>query len=309
MKWTENDMPDLSGKTIVVTGANSGLGLEGARAFAAKGARVLLACRSGEKGGAAVASIRAKHPKASVECASLDLASLDSIRKFAETFPSDRLDVLCNNAGVMALPRKTTADGFEMQLGTNHLGHFALTGLLLPKLLATPGSRVVTQSSTAHRMGKMRFDDLQGEKSYGRWPAYGQSKLANLLFAFELQRRLDAAGAKTLSVACHPGYAATELQFVAARMDGSSFMENVMALGNRLFAQSAAMGALPMLYAATGRDVRGGEYFGPDGFAEAWGGPTRVGSTSRAQDREAAAKLWSISEDLTGVRYDALARR
>ena len=308
MGWTLRDVPDQTGRTIVVTGANSGLGLETARALAGRGAHVVLACRSSEKAEAAQRGILASHPRASVEVMPLDLANLSSVRVFGATFTGrhDRLDVLCNNAGVMALPRRETADGFEMQIGTNHLGHFALTGLLLPLLLRTPGSRVVTQSSGMHRIGRIFFDDLQGSTRYGRWAAYGQSKLANLLFAYELQRRLASFGASTISVACHPGYAATELQFAGARMEGSTLMERIFALGNRLLAQDAASGALPMLYAATASDVRGGEYFGPDGMGELWGAPKRVASNGRSRDTAVAARLWSTSEELTRVRYEAL---
>src|SRR5687767_538242 len=196
MGWTVADMPDLAGRTIVVTGANSGLGYEGARAFAAKGADVVMACRNAEKGAGARAKIVAAHPGARVEVMALDLASLASVRRFAEELSArvERIDVLCNNAGVMALPRRETTDGFEMQIGTNHFGHFALTGLLLPKLLATPGARVVTQSSGAHRGGRMDFDDLHARRRYRKWAVYCQSKLANLLFAFELDRRFRAKG-------------------------------------------------------------------------------------------------------------------
>jgi NAD(P)-dependent dehydrogenase (short-subunit alcohol dehydrogenase family) len=275
----------------------------------AVGAHVVLACRSAERAEAARGSILASHPKASVEVASLDLANLSSVRVFGAAFAARhaRLDVLCNNAGVMALPRRETVDGFEMQIGTNHLGHFALTGLLLPLLLRTPGSRVVTQSSGMHRIGRIAFDDLHGSTRYGRWSAYGQSKLANLLFAYELHRRLASLGAGTISVACHPGYAATELQFAGARMENSPLMERIFALGNRLLAQDAASGALPMLYAATVPDVRGGEYFGPDGLGEMWGSPKRVVSNARSRDVMVASRLWALSEDLTRIRYEALA--
>ena len=245
MSWTANDMPDLGGKTIVVTGANSGLGLEASRAFARRRARVVLACRNVETAEAARNDVLGSAPGADVEVRPLDLASLASVLAFAESFLSShgRLDVLCNNAGVMALPRRETADGFEMQFGTNHLGHFALTGLLLPLLERTPKARVVTQSSGAHRLGRIDFDDLQSRQHYGRWRAYGQSKLANLLFAYELQRRLEKKKVDVISVACHPGYAATELQFAAARMERSTWMEHLFALGNRLFAQDAATGS------------------------------------------------------------------
>jgi NAD(P)-dependent dehydrogenase (short-subunit alcohol dehydrogenase family) len=301
-------MPDLSGKTIVVTGANSGLGFEASRAFAAKGASLVMACRNPEKAEEALRKILVEHPRGKVELMPLDLASLASVRRFAEDLASraQRLDVLCNNAGVMALPRRETADGFEMQIGTNHFGHFALTGRLLPLLLATPGARIVTQSSSAHRGGRMNFDDLHGKLGYRKWITYGQSKLANLLFAFELDRRLRAKGANAMSVACHPGYSATELQGVGPRMEGSGFMERIMELGNRLLAQDAAAGALPMLYAATAPDVVGGDYWGPSSFGELWGAPKRVGTTARARDVEAARRLWEISEEATGVRYEAL---
>ena len=308
-KWTANDMPDLSGRTAVVTGGNSGTGYEAALALAAGRARVVLACRDAVRGAAAAAAIAKAHPDADVEAAALDLASLDSVRRFAREFDGRhaRLDLLCNNAGVMALPYARTRDGFEMQFGTNHLGHFALTGLLLAKLLATAGSRVVTVSSTAHKAGRMRFDDLSSERSYGRWSAYAQSKLANLLFAFELQRRLAARGAETISVACHPGYAATNLQSAAARIEGSAFMESVWNAANRIFAQSTAMGALPTLYAATAPDVRGGDYIGPDTFLESWGHPRKVEPRASARDAAAAARLWEASETMTGVRYESLA--
>jgi len=308
MGWTAEDVPDLSDRTIIVTGANSGLGFETVRAVARRGARTLLACRNPEKAQGALDAVRAESPQARVEAAELDLTSLESVRKFAEVVlgTDSTLDVLVNNAGVMAIPRRTTADGFEMQLGTNHLGHFALTGLLLERLLAMPGSRVVNVSSTAHKMGRMHFDDLQLEAGYGKWKAYGQSKLANLLFTYELQRRLGRAGAGTIAVACHPGYSATNLQAVGPQMSGSSLMERTMEWMNRLFSQSADMGALPTLYAATAPEVHGGDYFGPDGFAETWGYPKKVASARASHDETAAARLWEISEELTGVRYAPL---
>jgi NAD(P)-dependent dehydrogenase (short-subunit alcohol dehydrogenase family) len=308
MPWTANDMPDQTGRTIAVTGANSGIGWEAAKAFAANGAHVVLACRDPRRAGEALASLRAAAPGASAEVLPLDLASLASVRDFAKAFADrhPRLDVLVNNAGVMAIPRRTTADGFEMQLGTNHLGHFALTGLLLDRLLATPGSRVVNVSSTAHRMGRIDFDDLHGERRYTRWGAYGQSKLANLLFTFELARRLAAAGHATRSVACHPGWAATNLQYAGAKMDGSRWMEQVARLGNRLFAQDAAMGALPTAYAATAPELESGAYVGPDRFFETRGHPALVSSSSRSRNRRTARRLWEVSEAATGVRYAAL---
>jgi NAD(P)-dependent dehydrogenase (short-subunit alcohol dehydrogenase family) len=306
--WNADQIPDLAGKTLIVTGGNSGLGYETARELARHRARVVIACRSAGKARAAIEQIRAENPGADVSAGALDLASLASVRSFASGFLAEHelLHGLINNAGVMALPRCETVDGFEMQLGTNHFGHFALTGWLLPVLLATPGSRVVSLSSSVHRTGRMRWDDLHGQRSYYKWTAYGQSKLANLLFAFELQRRLEAKRAQTISVACHPGYAATNLQFAGPRMLGSSLREAGMGLLNRVMAQSAAMGALPTLYAATAPDVRGGEYFGPGGFAEMWGPPKRVSSSRRSQNAADAARLWEISEEATGVRYDAL---
>lgn len=303
MNWTKANIPDLSGKTIIVTGGNSGIGYEAALQLAGKGADLVLACRDMRKADQAGEEIVRVHPQARVESMELDLASLKSVRAFAERFRAARrqLDVLCNNAGVMALPKRQTADGFEMQLGTNHLGHFALTGLLLDTLLATPGSRVVNVSSTAHKPGRMRFDDLHWERGYQRWFAYAQSKLANLLFTYELQRRLAAKGASCISVACHPGYASTNLQFAAARMEGSRLMERVWDGINGLFAQSAAMGALPTLRAATDPGVAGGDYYGPADLFESRGYPVVVRSTKRSHDLEAAAKLWAISAELTGV--------
>jgi len=298
-------MPDLSGKTVIVTGGNSGIGYEAALQFARKKARTILACRSLDKANAAAKQIAASNPGAAVEVMELDLSSLASIRSFADAFHKSHrsVDTLVNNAGVMALPYRKTVDGFEMQFGTNHLGHFALTGLLLDVLLATNGARVVNVSSGAHRMGRIRFHDLQWERGYYKWFAYGQSKLANLLFNFELQRRADAAHAKLLAVACHPGYAATNLQAAGPQMRGSSAMESLWGVLNGTFAQSAAMGALPTLYAATSPEVRGNDYIGPDGMGEMWGHPTKVNTSAAAKDAAIAAKLWDVSEQLTKVHY------
>ena len=309
-KWTAADLPDLSGRVAVVTGGNSGLGLETARGLASRGAHVVIACRNASKAEGALGEIRKGQPSASVEAMSLDLASLASVRAFADAYRArhGRLDVLCNNAGVMAIPRRLTEDGFEMQLGTNHLGHFALTGSLLDRLLATPGARVVNVSSTMHRVGRIRFDDLQGERSYSKWLAYAQSKLANLLFTFELGRRAERAGAALACLAAHPGYAATNLQTAGPRMEGSAFMERVVLLGNRILAQPAAMGALPSLYAAAGPDARSGAYYGPDGPFEMWGHPRPVGCTRRARNAADAARLWDVSAELTGARFEALAK-
>jgi len=306
--WTAEAIPDLAGRNVIVTGGNSGLGFETARALARRGAHVVIACRSLERANQALARLRAENPRADVEAQALDLASLASVRAFAREFRTREaeLHVLVNNAGVMALPRCETVDGFEMQIGTNHFGHFALTGLLLEPLLATPGSRVVNLSSTMHKTGRMRFDDLHGERRYGKWTAYGQSKLANLLFTYELQRRLAAKRAPTISVASHPGYAATNLQFAGPRMQGSSLLEAGAGLLNRVMSQSAEAGALPSLYAATAAGVAGGEYFGPAGFAELWGPPRKVASSARSHDRGDAARLWELSEEATGIRFDAL---
>jgi NAD(P)-dependent dehydrogenase (short-subunit alcohol dehydrogenase family) len=299
-KWTAADIPDQSGRVAVVTGANSGLGLVTARELARAGAQVVLAARSPGRGDAAAASIVAAVPGATVASAVLDLADLDSVRAFAASAPA-RLDLLINNAGVMAAPRRVTKQGFESQFATNHLGHFALTGLLLGKLLAAPAPRVVTVSSLMHRGGKLDFDDLQSERGYSRWGAYQQSKLANLMFCFELQRRATAAGSALLSLAAHPGYAATNLQ--AAGTD--RFYERwFMAIGNRLFAQSADMGALPTLYAATVSDLPGGTFVGPGGRGEQRGYPTIVTAAGKAYDEQDWRRLWEVSEELTGVHYE-----
>ena len=300
-KWTANDIPRQDGRTAIVTGANSGIGLIAARELARAGARVVLACRNATKGAEAVSGISAAMPGAKVELASLDLGSLDSIRAFGERFSStnDRLDLLVNNAGVMAAPRSLTTDGFELQFGTNHLGHFALTARLMPLLGPREGARVVNVSSGAHRTGRMKFDDLHGERSYGRWSAYGQSKLANLLFTFELDRWLRTSDSPVRAMAAHPGYAATNLQFAVVPRHEAM----VMSVGNAIFAQSAEMGALPTLYAATYPDVEGGSYVGPDGMFEMRGHPQIVGTSEAARDESAAAKLWEVSEALTGVRF------
>jgi len=287
-KWTAADVPDQSGRTVIVTGANSGLGAATARALADRGATVVLACRNVEKGEAAAGTMRGD-----VSVRKLDLADLASVRTFAAE--TSRVDVLVNNAGVMAVPLQRTADGFESQIGTNFLGHFALTLQLLPVI----ADRVVTVSSNAHRWGRINIDDLNWQRrTYRRWLAYGQSKLADLLFTYELQRRLQIAGSPLRSVAAHPGYAATELQ-----ASTGSRADRIMSLGNRLIAQSADRGALPTLYAATMPDVRGGEYWGPDGPAELVGHPTRVGSSRSSRDGRMAARLWACAEELTGAAF------
>ncbi len=298
-------LPAQHGRTAIVTGGNGGIGLEAARMLAQKGARIVLGCRNADKAKAAVDAIGHAAPGAQVEVLPLDLASLASVREFVRAYAAKhaRLDLLVNNAGVMAIPRRETTEGFEMQLGTNHLGHFALAGLLLERLLGTPGARIVNVSSGAHRAGKIRFDDLQATRSYARWGAYGQSKLANLLFTFELQRRLASRKLTQISVACHPGWAATDLQFVGARMDGSRLLALVSGIANRLFAQSAADGALPTVQAAIAPDVQGGDYYGPDGLGELWGTPKKVSCSARARSDADARTLFEVSEELTGVRF------
>jgi NAD(P)-dependent dehydrogenase (short-subunit alcohol dehydrogenase family) len=263
---------------------------------------VIIASRDHAKGAQAAREISAANPSSIVETALLDLANLGSIRAFAERIRAgnDHIDLLINNAGVMAAPHRRTADGFELQFGTNHLGHFALTGLLLPLLSEEPDARVVTVSSNNHKAGRMQFDDLQGERRYSRWGAYAQSKLANLLFAFELDRRLKASSLPLISVAAHPGYSATNLQ-----LSGPPPHERLMMrLSNKLFAQSAETGALPLLYAATAPGLPGGSYVGPDGAGELRGHPVLVKATKRARDEESARRLWDVSERLTGVVYD-----
>jgi NAD(P)-dependent dehydrogenase (short-subunit alcohol dehydrogenase family) len=304
VKWSEADIPDQTGRTILITGANSGLGFRSAEALARGGARVVMACRNETKAKTACDAVNEAAAAAPATVVRLDLSDLGSVRACAaEVLESvGRLDVLMNNAGLMATPLERTTEGHEMQMGTNHFGHFALTGLLLAAL-AAPGSRVVTTSSMAHRAGVIRWDDIDWNRRYSKWLAYGQSKLANLLFAFELDRRATAAGAKLTSAAAHPGYAATHLQAAAPEKAGNRVMTAFMEFGNRLLGQSDAMGALPQLYAATMPDVKGGEYFGPD-FLEWRGHPRRVGTTARARDAAAANRLWSVSEDITGVHYD-----
>jgi NAD(P)-dependent dehydrogenase (short-subunit alcohol dehydrogenase family) len=307
-RWTTDDIPPLVGRIAVVTGANSGLGFETALALAKAGARVVLACRNEAKGVTALDRIRHAVPAADADLDPLDLANLASVRKFAADFSAehDGLDILLNNAGVMAIPHRETANGFEMQFGTNHLGHFALTGLLLDSLLARPGARVVTVSSTVAKIGRMRFDDLQGSRHYGKWTAYSQAKLSNQLFTLELDRRATNRGVDLVSVAAHPGYAATDLQAVGPRMSESKIMERLNNLGNWLFAQPAASGALPSLYGATASGVRGGQYFGPDRFFGMRGNPKQVSFVHAATDPETARRLWEVSEKLTGVRFDSL---
>jgi NAD(P)-dependent dehydrogenase (short-subunit alcohol dehydrogenase family) len=285
----------MTGRTVIVTGANSGIGRAAAGALAAAGARVVLAVRDTDKGQAAAAAMSGE-----VEVRRLDLANLASVREFAAGWEGD-LDLLINNAGVMAPPHTLTKDGFESQFGTNHLGHFALTGLLLGKLLAAPAPRVVTLSSTGHRIGKIRFDDPQWTHGYNNWLAYGQSKLANLMFCFELDRRATLARTSLKSMAAHPGYAATNLQFAGPARSYERWLGEI---GNKLFAQSADMGALPTLYAATVEDLPGGSFVGPDAFMEQRGYPHVVTAAGKAYNRADWGRLWALSEELTGVTFE-----
>jgi NAD(P)-dependent dehydrogenase (short-subunit alcohol dehydrogenase family) len=302
-KWSAEQIPDQRGRTAVITGANSGLGMVSARELANHGADVVLACRNLEKGLAAQRAIEGAAPRARVELAELDLGSLASVKAFAEGFLEghDGLHLLLNNAGVMAPPRRETADGFELQLGTNLLGHFALTAHLIGAMEGRADARVVTLSSNAHKMGRINFEDLQSERGYKRWSAYGQSKLADLMFSLELDRRLRAAHSSVTSVAAHPGYAATNLQTAAAPL----LDRLVMRATNLVMAQSAEMGALPSLYAATAPGVEGGSYIGPDGIGEFRGHPHVVSPNRAARDEQVAARLWSVAEELTGVRYSS----
>lgn len=299
-KWTADSIEDQSGRIAIVTGANSGIGFEAARVLADKGARVILACRSPERGQAATDKIVAAGGDA--HFMQLDLGDLESVEAFATAFKSayDRLDLLINNAGVMVPPRGKTKQGFELQIGINHLGHFALTAQLFELIARTPGARVVNVSSVAHRSGEIDLEDLNYERrKYSDWDVYGQSKLANLLFTLELQRRIDAAGLDAKAVAAHPGWTATNLQ------KNSGLFERL----NPLFAMPGWQGALPTLRAATGDGVNGNDYYGPSGFMEVRGYPQRVGRTKRAEDAEMAAGLWDKSEALTGVRFVVAASR
>ncbi|MFE9400683.1 oxidoreductase [Streptomyces sp. NPDC006530] len=301
--WSAQDIPDQGGRTAVVTGANSGIGLVAARELARRGARVVLACRSEARGRQAEARVRDEVPGAEAEFRRLDLADLASVRDFAATFPYERLDLLINNAGVMALPYGRTADGFETQFGVNHLGHFALTGLLLPRLRAAGAARVVSVSSGMHALANIDLRDLNSERGYRRWVAYGRSKTANLLFIHEFARRLRAAGSDVVAAAAHPGYAATNLQTQGVRMEGRRRAERVVALGNRVLAQPAEAGALPTLYAATAPGVGPDSFTGPSLMM--WrGAPARSWRAKWTLNDVAGERLWEASERLTSVTYD-----
>ena len=302
-QWTTANMPDLSGKVIIVTGANSGIGLEAAKEFARKGAQTILACRSMDKANAALTEIQAEIPQANVETMPLDLASLASVRQFAATFTANhqRLDVLVNNAGIMMVPYGTTEDGFERQFGTNHLGHFALTGLLFDLLRQTPGARVVNVSSTGHRMGSMDFDNLmyEGGEGYSATNAYGRSKLANLLFTYELQRRFEALHIEAIATAAHPGISNTNL---GAHLYERWYIKPLVPLFAHMI-QGADIGALPTIRAAVDPQASGGDYYGPDGPKERNGYPVQVQSNEDSHNLADAQKLWQLSEQLTGVAF------
>ncbi|HEX6494482.1 MAG TPA: oxidoreductase [Acidobacteriaceae bacterium] len=305
-KWTPRELPPQQGRLAIVTGANSGIGYQTARYLARAGATVILACRSREKGEAARAKIVSSNPAANVEVRVLDVADLDSVRSFASEFLRENkpLDLLINNAGVMAIPeRRTTPQGFEMQFGTNHLGHFALTGLLLPMLLRQPNSRVVTVASIAHKGGKLNFEDLNAERSYNPRGAYQQSKLANLVFGLEFDRRLRGRSMQTKSVIAHPGVAVTN---IVSNGMGTGLKGRIVNVLMPFVAQSDDRGSWPLLYAATSPQAHGGGYYGPDGIAEVKGTPVEVKPKPHALDPVAGQRLWEISEALTGVRYEAL---
>lgn len=303
-RWTSKDIPDLNGKKVIVTGANSGLGFEASKMFSEKSAHVVMACRSLEKGKKARKKIERKVEEASLEVRKIDLASLESVKDFAQEYKAnnDSLDILCNNAGVMAIPRSETKDGFEKQFGINHLGHFTLTGHLIDLLLDTEDSRVVTQSSGLHENGDIDFDDLMMEENYDKWDAYAQSKLANVLFGYELDRKLQDKDVK--SVVCHPGYASTDLQYKGPREEGSKIRLGLMKLANTFVAQSARKGALSMMYASTSNDIEGGEYIGPGGLANMRGYPEKQKSSDKSYHKDKAKALWTRSEDLTSINYN-----
>ena len=307
--WTADEIPSLAGKRAVVTGANSGIGYHTALELARKGASVILACRNPAKAEDALKRLKAEVPAGKAELAALDVSDMKSVRSFGASF-ADRgvpLDLLINNAGIMApLTRKVSPDGFEIQMATNHLGHFLLTSLLLPALKRSPAPRVVTVASIAHRRGRMNFDDLQSEANYSPFASYAQSKLANLLFAFEFQRRADKAGLKLMSVAAHPGVAMTKIIDNGIGGGRSTFITRIVDIISPFYSQSEEQGALPTLYAATMPDVAPGGYYGPDGFREMTGFPVKVDCKSQAKDVVAAARLWAISEQLTGASFPGL---
>ena len=303
MNWKAKDMEDMEGKTVIVTGANSGLGFEGVKKFAEKNAEVIMACRTLEKAEKALKKIEEELEDPDLELMKLDLADLETVKEFAEEFREnhDSLDILCNNAGLMAIPRRETVDGFEMQLGVNHLGHFALTGHLIDMLIESEG-RIVNQSSMAHEGSEIDFDDLMSEESYSKWGAYGQSKLANLLFTYELDRKLKDIDADVEAVGCHPGVSDTNLFRKGPEMTNSKIKEKLGGFFSQIIGQSAEKGALPMLYAAT-EDLEGGEYIGPGGLLSMRGLPEKQESSEASHNKRSQEKLWKRSEELTGVEY------
>lgn len=304
-KWTQNDIPDLTGNVVIITGANSGLGLASTKALAAKGATVIMACRNLGKAEEAKAEVLAAHPNAKLDVMSLDNASLASVRAFADAFKAkyERLDLLLNNAGVMAIPRAETADSFEMQLGVNHLAHFALTGHLLDLLTSTPRARIHSTSSSAAFRGEIKFDDLMGEENYSRWSAYGQSKLANALFATELNHRLQAAGHDTIANSSHPGLVMTNLQENSLQQSGAPLMERILySLFGPLMAQDVRMGVLPQLYASTAPAAKGGVFYGPKTM-RLRGYPAEQKCNDALDDAALRKRFWEVSAELTGVDY------
>ena len=306
-KWTQENIPDLSGKVIVVTGANSGLGYESSKTFAEKGATVILAVRTVAKGDKAKSDILKTAPDAALNVMKLDVGDLSSVREFANAFKAkyQRLDILLNNAGVMAIPRQETVDGFEMQLGVNHLGHFALTGLLLDLIVNTPGARIHNVTSSANYTGTINFDDLMGEKEYGRWAAYGQSKLANVFFTFELQNRLSAAGYDTIVNTSHPGLVYTNLQANSVEQSGTGMEALLYRIIGPFMAQDVSMGVLPMLYGMTAKDAKAGAFYGPRIF-NLRGYASEQKANNDTYDAKALKRFWEVSAELTGVTYDVL---
>ncbi len=303
-KWTQQDIPDQTGKIIVVTGANSGLGFECSKTLAAKGATVVMTARNMQKGEQARSDILSEQPDASVDLMKLDVGDLSSVRDFATAFKAkyDRLDILLNNAGVMAIPRQETPDGFEMQLGVNHLGHFALTGLLLDVITQTPQARIHNVSSSANYMGTINFDDLMSEKEYSRWNAYGQSKLANIFFTFELQKRLTEAGYDTIANTSHPGLVIGNLQENSVEQSGTKMEALGYSFSKLFLAQDIKMGVLPMLYGMTAEDAKGGVFYGPNTF-NMRGYPAEKKVNKEAYDAAALERFWAVSEELTSIQY------
>ena len=307
MNWTATEIGELENELVVITGANSGLGFSATKILAEHGAKVVMACRSLDKAEQAKEEIEKEVDEPDLEVMELDLSDLESVKSFSEEFKQkyDSLDILCNNAGLMALPRRETEDGFEMQLGVNHLGHFALTAHLID-LIVEAGGRVVNQSSMAHEDGEIDFDDLMGEKNYSKWGAYAQSKLANLLFTYELNRRLEDKDIDVESVACHPGISDTNLFKIGPKMEHSKIKLYLGQMISKIFGQSPSKGCLPMLYAATSEQIQGGEYIGPDGFKHARGYPEKQESSEASHNEDDAKKLWERSEELTRLKFKIL---